>query len=72
MHLRTNYLTIMTAIRDQLKTGTDVVTLVTAIDVEKLRSSATYFERIGEEVGDAGIAAVCKDVLALFPSVRTW
>eukprot|EP00928_Gymnodinium_smaydae_P082266 TRINITY_DN65648_c0_g1_i1.p1 TRINITY_DN65648_c0_g1~~TRINITY_DN65648_c0_g1_i1.p1 ORF type:complete len:196 (+),score=47.87 TRINITY_DN65648_c0_g1_i1:84-590(+) len=61
--LRQNYLQIMNAIRQQLEDGKTALQLLGDADVEKLRSSAGFFQEIAEEEGDDEVAEVCEAVL---------
>lgn len=62
--LRDNYITIMRAIAGQLDKGITPLDLVGALDVPKLQSSASYFERIAGEEGDEEVQDACRSVLA--------
>ncbi|CAK9038766.1 unnamed protein product [Durusdinium trenchii] len=46
VNLRENYLKIMTAVRDQLKAGRAVASLMGTFDAPKLTSSVALFERM--------------------------
>lgn len=63
--LRSNYLEIMGAVRDQLRAGVRANSLVGTFDGPKLASSAILFERVAREGGDAGLHGVVFEVLEL-------
>jgi len=65
VNLRTNYLEIMSAVRDQLQTGRKASSLMGAFDAPKLRSSARLFERITRDTGDEELHSVLQEVLDL-------
>lgn len=63
--LRSNYLEIMIAVRDQLRTGKQAVTLMGTLDEPKLRSSARLFERIARGGADEELHEVVMEILEL-------
>jgi len=66
--LRSNYLSILHAIRDQLSIGVTVVNLLGARDAPKLASSVKLFERIARAIGDRDLHRACREILALLGS----
>lgn len=65
--LRRNYLEIMTAVRDQLRSGTAPNSLVGSFDLPKLASSAALFERVTRDDGDTELNNILAEVLSLLP-----
>eukprot|EP00747_Dinoflagellata_sp_TGD_P189808 gnl/TRDRNA2_/TRDRNA2_50598_c0_seq1.p1 gnl/TRDRNA2_/TRDRNA2_50598_c0~~gnl/TRDRNA2_/TRDRNA2_50598_c0_seq1.p1 ORF type:complete len:306 (-),score=40.30 gnl/TRDRNA2_/TRDRNA2_50598_c0_seq1:183-1004(-) len=65
MSLRVNYLTIMAAIRDQLRRGTTAMALMGTLDAPKLGSSAAFFERVTRHGFDDELNFVLREVLEL-------
>mmetsp|Transcript_65690 Transcript_65690/g.108999 ORF Transcript_65690/g.108999 Transcript_65690/m.108999 type:complete len:406 (-) Transcript_65690:86-1303(-) len=65
INLRSNYLEIMCAVREQLLTGKKAVSLMGSLDEPKLRSSASLFERITRDGFDDAIHTVVKEVIDL-------
>jgi len=63
--LRRNYLEIMEAIRDQLRSGKQAAGLLGHLDEPKLRSSARLFERITNMMRDEELNSVLLEVLEL-------
>lgn len=63
--LRQNYLDIMIAVRDQLRGGAKVSSLVGNFDCPKLASSVSFFERITRDMGDSELHAVLAEVVEL-------
>mmetsp|Transcript_16869 Transcript_16869/g.39208 ORF Transcript_16869/g.39208 Transcript_16869/m.39208 type:complete len:478 (+) Transcript_16869:83-1516(+) len=63
--LRKNYLEIISAVRDQLRSGKQAVSLLGHLDEPKLRSSARFFERITYQIGDDELNGVLLEVLDL-------
>lgn len=54
VNLRNNYVEMMAAVRDQLKTGKAAVSLVGRRDEPKLRSSVALFEWVSRATTDGG------------------
>ena len=65
VHLRQNYVDIVTAIRDALRSGVSFTKLLGSLDDPKARSSLRYFERISGEVGDRELQSLCREVLGM-------
>ena len=66
VHLRRNYIEMMTAVDDQLARGIPPLTLVGAADVGKLASSLRLFQRVSRPGGrhpDAAVHALCSRCL---------
>jgi uncharacterized protein (DUF1810 family) len=63
--LRSNYIEIMRAVRDQLQLGKKVSSLVGHFDGPKLVSSVQFFERIARCCGDDELRVVMDEVLEL-------
>jgi len=68
--LRKNYLEIMSAVRDQLRSGKQAASLLGHLDEPKLRSSARFFERITYQIGDDELNGVLLEVLDLLQTER--
>jgi uncharacterized protein (DUF1810 family) len=63
--LRANYLSIMTAVTEQLSAGVSVAALVGKVDEPKLKSSLELFEKASAAGYDKEVNAVCKRALEL-------
>jgi uncharacterized protein (DUF1810 family) len=65
VNLRSNYLEIMTAVCDQLRSGRQATALMGSLDAPKLRSSARFFEKIARDVADEDLHKVVLEILNL-------
>eukprot|EP00747_Dinoflagellata_sp_TGD_P206751 gnl/TRDRNA2_/TRDRNA2_80422_c0_seq1.p1 gnl/TRDRNA2_/TRDRNA2_80422_c0~~gnl/TRDRNA2_/TRDRNA2_80422_c0_seq1.p1 ORF type:complete len:389 (+),score=67.57 gnl/TRDRNA2_/TRDRNA2_80422_c0_seq1:139-1167(+) len=65
VNLRSNYLTIMIALQEQLAAGKKAVHIIGCLDEPKLRSSVRYFERITRDTSDTELHDVVREVLRL-------
>jgi len=61
--LRSHYLEIMSAVRNQLRTGKKVVSLLGKLSAPKLLSSARLFERVVRSSSDKELHAVLCEIL---------
>ncbi|CAE7238886.1 unnamed protein product, partial [Symbiodinium sp. KB8] len=67
VNLRQNYLAMMTAVRDQLRAGKSVPSLMGQFDAPKLASSVRLFERVTRG-GDDQLQSVLQDIMASMAS----
>ena len=63
-YLRANYVSMMTAVAEQLEGGTSALRLVGGADEAKLRASLWLFERVARLAGDGEVLAACESALA--------
>lgn len=63
--LRSNYLEIMSAVRDQLRNGKQAIALMGSLDEPKLRSSVRLFEKAAREIADLEVLEVLLEVVEL-------
>ncbi|CAK9115368.1 unnamed protein product [Durusdinium trenchii] len=67
VNLRENYLKIMTAVRDQLKAGRAVASLMGTFDAPKLTSSVALFERMTCDGSDDELYQVLREIKRFLP-----
>jgi len=65
VNLRSNYLEIMSAVRDQLRAGKQAIALMGSLDAPKLRSSAKLFEKVARETADLELHEVMTEMMEL-------
>lgn len=63
INLRTNYLLIVHAILKQLEDGSTLSFIFGSVDLPKVMSSLTLFQRIATEMNDQVLADVCQSVM---------
>ncbi|CAE8631571.1 unnamed protein product [Polarella glacialis] len=71
VNLRSNYLEIMQAVRDQLKAGRSAASLLGHFDEPKLGSSVQLFQRLTSDGSDRELNALLREVMQLLPTTTS-